>query len=405
MMKKFKTNKGITLVALVITIIVLLILAMVSISIVMNQGIITKSKDAADKYNQKAEEEQEELTFFERLLGQYSGTDEASGDGDGATVETITSEKINKVLSETKNTKLKDEYGNKIVVPAGFKIKVEPDTNNATHVTEGIVIQDKDNNEFVWIPVGNIKTSKEDTTGTPITLGRYVFKYDGTIDETLSQTAPDAQLKTNTSTTYYYKEGSIEGIAVDSNGKATKGYAKDINTFITSANNNGGYYLGRYEARTSTKRTASENALTTLTENKNDYVYNYVTQLQATERCQSMYTGKPFTSDLINSYAWDTAILFIQTFGENSNYANAHSVNTTSDGLAKKGTDSDKIRNIYDMASNCYEWSTETFSYSRGPCTLRGGYYCSDDYTCNRIDNHSAPGGPKVFSFRPLLYV
>ena len=336
MMKKFKTNKGITLVALVITIIVLLILAMVSISIVMNQGIITKSKDAADKYNQKAEEEQEELTFFERLLGQYSGTDEASGDGDGATVETITSEKINKVLSETKNTNLKDEYGNKIVVPAGFKIKVDDDTNNATHVTEGIVIQDKDNNEFVWIPVGNIKTSKEDTTGTPITLGRYVFKYDGTIDETLSQTAPDAQLKTNTSTTYYYKEGSIEGIAVDSNGKATKGYAKDINTFITSANNNGGYYLGRYEARTDTERTPSSNTLTTVTENKNDYVYNYVTQLQATERCQSMYTGKPFTSDLINSYAWDTAILFIQTFGEDKSYASKISVNRSDDGLAKK---------------------------------------------------------------------
>ena len=114
MMKKFKTNKGITLVALVITIIVLLILAVVSINIIINQGIITKSQEAADQYNQKAEEEQGELTFFERLLGQYSGTDETSGDGDGATVETITSEKINKVLSETKNTKLKDEYGNNI---------------------------------------------------------------------------------------------------------------------------------------------------------------------------------------------------------------------------------------------------------------------------------------------------
>ena len=400
MKEKFKKQKGITLVALVITIIVLLILAMVSISIVMNQGIITKSKDAADKYNQKAEEEQGELTFFERLLGQYSGKDETSGDGDGATVETITSEKINKVLSETENTKLKDEYGNKVVVPAGFKIKVEPDTNNATHVTEGIVIQDKDNNEFVWIPVGNIKTSKEDTTGTPIALGRYVFKTDGTIDETLSQTAPDAQLKPYDD--YYFKEGAIEGIAVDSDGNALKGYAKDINAFITSVNNNGGYYLGRYEARTSTKRTASENALTTLTENKNDYVYNYVTQLQATERCQSMYTGKPFTSDLINSYAWDTAILFIQTFGENSTYSRKTSVNGS---FANKGTDADKIRNIYDMASNCLEWTTETCSGSVGPCVHRGGL-CGNSYFYTSIRyNGSTPDHSNVFSFRPLLYV
>ena len=41
-----KAEKGITLVALVITIIVLLILAMVSISIVYNQGLIKNSQDS-----------------------------------------------------------------------------------------------------------------------------------------------------------------------------------------------------------------------------------------------------------------------------------------------------------------------------------------------------------------------
>ena len=79
MKEKLKKQKGITLVALVITIIVLLILAMVSINIVMNQGIMTKSKDAADKYNQKAEEEQGELTFFERLFGKYNGEETTEG--------------------------------------------------------------------------------------------------------------------------------------------------------------------------------------------------------------------------------------------------------------------------------------------------------------------------------------
>ncbi len=49
-MNKLKNKNGITLVALIITIIVLLILAMVSISLVMNSGIITKSKDSVDKY-------------------------------------------------------------------------------------------------------------------------------------------------------------------------------------------------------------------------------------------------------------------------------------------------------------------------------------------------------------------
>ena len=444
MMKKIKTNKGITLVALVITIIVLLILAVVSISIVINQGIIDKSQDAANTHQKEAEQEAIQIGYSEYLNDKYSGTtplelkvadaktegNETKGwsvefsktgniysvSSDGKSIEldtvqmewksaeTITDTKTNKVLSETENIKLKDEYGNKIVVPAGFKIKVEPDTNNATHVTEGIVVTDG-TNEFVWIPVGNIKKSKEDTTGTPITLGRYVFKEDGTIDETLSQTAPDAQLKASSGSSNYFKEGEIEGIAVDSNGKATKGYAKDINAFISSANNNGGYYLGRYEARTATERKANEYELTTVTENKNDYVYNYVTQLQATKRCQNMYTGKPFTSDLINSYAWDTAILFIQTFGGNSTYSRKNSVNTSTDGLAKKGTESDKERNIYDMASNCFEWSTETYSNSSNPCTNRGGFYLnSKSYTSNRNKLNKTASGVGI-SFRPLLYV
>ena len=58
MKQKFKnTQKGITLVALVITIIVLLILAMVSIRIVMDGGLISKAKDATAQHTIGAEKE------------------------------------------------------------------------------------------------------------------------------------------------------------------------------------------------------------------------------------------------------------------------------------------------------------------------------------------------------------
>ena len=76
MKEKSKKQKGITLIALIITIIVMLILAMVSISIIKNQGIITKSKEAADRYNEKAGEEQANLTEWERLMAEYSGSSE-----------------------------------------------------------------------------------------------------------------------------------------------------------------------------------------------------------------------------------------------------------------------------------------------------------------------------------------
>ena len=73
-MNKLKNKNGITLVALIITIIVLLILAMVSISLVMNSGIINKSKTAVDKYSQEEVQEQIKLAYSEWQMGQYTGT-------------------------------------------------------------------------------------------------------------------------------------------------------------------------------------------------------------------------------------------------------------------------------------------------------------------------------------------
>ena len=73
-MNKLKNKNGITLVALIITIIVLLILAMVSISLVMNSGIITKSKTAVDKYSQEEIQEQIKLAYSEWQMSQYTGT-------------------------------------------------------------------------------------------------------------------------------------------------------------------------------------------------------------------------------------------------------------------------------------------------------------------------------------------
>ena len=69
-----KSKKGITLVALIITIIVLLILAMVSISLVMNSGVIDKSKYAVDKYSEEEIAEQLKLAYSEYQMSQYTGT-------------------------------------------------------------------------------------------------------------------------------------------------------------------------------------------------------------------------------------------------------------------------------------------------------------------------------------------
>lgn len=71
MKEKLENQKGITLVALVITIIIMLILAIVSVNIIVNQGIIKKSEDAVDKYKEKEGEEQANLIEIEKIIGKY----------------------------------------------------------------------------------------------------------------------------------------------------------------------------------------------------------------------------------------------------------------------------------------------------------------------------------------------
>ena len=67
-----KTQKGITLIALVITIIVLLILAVVSVQIITNQGIIQHAENAVNLYEQKQDNELEQFNLVEQELNQYA---------------------------------------------------------------------------------------------------------------------------------------------------------------------------------------------------------------------------------------------------------------------------------------------------------------------------------------------
>ena len=371
-------NKGITLVALVITIIILLILAGISISALTNTGIFGKAKDAKQKSADAELDQNTKLDEYENEIDNYLPKQNSN-----KTVE----QAKEKVLSTEKNIELVDAKENKIVIPAGFKI-----TGDATTVDKGIIIEDAtvDSNgnatptngsQFVWVPVGKI--TKADGTKTEIKLNRYIFASDGTpIEKNEDVIGP------------YYQE-----LATSDKGNTV---AKNITNFKNSVKENGGYYIGRYEARTGTKRTAAGNALTQITEKGTDQVYNYVTQKQAAEQAQGMYTSNNFTSDLMNSYAWDTAITFIQNCTDKTNYANQNSLNTS---LSQTGTTNDNPCNIFDMASNVLEWTTETSSNSNDPRVLRGG-------SCNSSNNYTSVRGIDLTSnsnyhmgFRPLLYL
>lgn len=311
----------------------------------------------------------------------------------------INEDTVEKVFSETENVKIDDEYGNTVVIPAGFSISSE-----TTNVPSGVVIKDEIN-EFVWVPVGNVKKGNEEVQ---IELARY--KFDVIYDESLGNLTGTGEIKDKyfsvddkiSDGDYYYKEGRIQNIAVHDSGVDLKGYAQNIVTFKNSVKENGGFYIGRYEARTdSTTPREGSGSYTTMTCNNINAVYNYIGQNNASKACKGMYKEKPFTSDLINSFAWDTAIRFIQSC-EYSNYSIKQSVNTL---FSYTGTTEDKVCNIFDMASNCFEWVTETYSNNETPCVYRGGNYeNTQSYTsykkCTEVNTSD-----KNITFRPIIYI
>lgn len=65
----------------------------------------------------------------------------------------------------------------------------------------------------------------------------------------------------------------------------------------------------------------------------------------------------------------------------------------------------DKICNVYDMADNCYEWSTETSGGSSSPCVARGGVFANSDPCTSHRGSNSTTRAVRTFSFRPVLYI
>ena len=330
-------------------------------------------------------------------------------------------------VTETKT--ITDKYKNKVVIPQGFKVA----SDSGLDVTEGIVIEDNDikegignnrGNQYVWVPVGDI--IKSDGTKTTITLGRYTFA-DGINDKAsdgttvLEKGTPILKQSAENYTqevlinSYYkelatYRQGGASG---DDNSLNTT--ALNLKKFVDSVKANGGYYIARYEAsygtdgkansKTSNTFTNSDAESTTRTEGK---LWNYITQIDAAKACYNIYEDSytNVTTDLINSYAWDTAIVYIEEFSGDITYSYQSSQNTK---LTNTGANKDEKCKINDMASNDLEWTTEystrinnSYAY---PCTSRGGYYDNSDIYTSYRNNGNATDSNEGYTFRSILYI
>ena len=178
-MKSVKEKMGITLISLAVTIILILILAGVTIDVTLGEnGILNKSKEAANRMNNLVKEDEAELN---ELLNELNETMDSNWNSnieipeENTTPEPDPEPEIPKIEDATdiqgETVQVEDEYGNKVTIPKGFEVVEE----EGTTVPEGIVVQDKDGNQFVWIPVGRVYKDSTGTNYSDIQLGRYTF--------------------------------------------------------------------------------------------------------------------------------------------------------------------------------------------------------------------------------------
>ncbi len=458
-------ERGITLIALVVTIIVLIILATVSINMVVGEnGLIRKAEQARDAYENSSKKEEEKL---DSITEEYEYLMELRKLPQGPTGKPLV-EGLTEIQKRT--VKAEDKYGKEVTVPKGFKVVPEfgKDVNN------GIVIEDEDGNQFVWVPCTEEQYKKHE--------------YNKKIEDDTTSKSDTGNGKWNTYEYRKYVDWEEES-NVDKNKE--------------SVAKNGGFYVGRYEAGVPDNASFSvnnENNKITMTyytadannENKSKNVtkegeedlkpvskqgvqaWNYINQTNTVEVSKNMYNGTEstygVTSQLIDGIAWDRIVdwlgenytniasessshgnysdnttqlkedaLYAQhvyatlksgqagessgwvyaskykkghpKLGEESltedgegstkynsvDYINGSKYNTSTHTISKRielstGAISDfKLKNIYDMAGNMWEWTTET------------GYHNTTETNANTITKYAVIRGG-CFNANGIVY-
>lgn len=417
---KVKENvKGITLLVLVVTIVVLIILTSVTINLTFSQnGLLGRTKNAVNSYEIAGENESNAIKDIKAQLEQ---TDK-DYNGKGIIVKVSTIKSNGTRVSN--NTELTDDNGNKVWLPTGFKIAAD----SATDQDYGIVIEDADLNQWVWVPVSDASVMYDtiiatNLSGTTVDSAKSTMQSKSEIISGITRAGigstadcrePDIlnNASYDTSSSYYNSELGF----ADVNAMGTA-FVKDYTDMINSVKTYKGFYIGRYELN-GTVASPTEKANQVALVNQDWY--------NLYKACRSLSKGSTnYTTTMIFGCQWDVTCNFIANQGEKKsitdssswgNYYNAE-IKSSDGTTVLKGsgitatintgvTTQTRANNIYDIAGNCMERTQEAnYSVNRA---VRGGDVADSN-------GSFAPAITRVYSWptisnqyqssRPTLYL
>ena len=379
--QKEKFNQGITLVALVVTIVVLLILAGVSLNLVLGEnGIISKAREASTKTVQAQQNSEIEMNLLEQELANATKEpDPAEGVKMPTGFYYVGGTKTSGIVISD-NVNDKDKYKNKAVVGTDLL-----------------------GNQYVWIPCTT------DSTSSKLQYARTEWGVEEDGDDN-SRAIKDELTLTDASVTYSDAD-TANGINAD----VSKEIVAQIKAEKTSVAKYGGYYIGRYEV--------GKNGDTAVVK-YNQTPYASITWSTAYGLAKKIITNSEATSYLCSSYAWDTAVNFIQNNSTAKNYAtsiegfngnwNPQAVKDPSGNVIKPAGTSQQLNtglttqfcNIFDMGGNEAEFTTELNPGTSETVVLRGGNYYYGLFSPAGYRWDVVSGGADIsYGFRATLFL
>ena len=388
---KNKQEKGITLIALVVTIVVLLILAGVSISLVLNNnGVISKAKDAKNQYAEAQTNDEKQLNevsdWIDTKVGETTGGSDYDPASEGVTIPegyyyvggtkakglVISDNVADKELDKGKENVRRDLTGNQWVW-----VPVETPSSLYTTVTEGVALSGST----------GVKTTKY--TNSEIISGQTRG-----LPGSTGYREPDLLLGFN-GTSYDYSNYATAGFSSLENMAETM--KNDYEEMIASLEKYKGFYIGRYELTANGEKTgATQTGITWYEHYKN---------------CTTLASGSKVKTRMIWGLQWDATCNWLSAskfdITNSSTWGNYSDNDATGHG-SKQNTgfsESWKANNIYDFAGNCWEFTQEA-----GRTIIRahrGSYYGYNGSSYPASDrNDSLPTSTDSYcGSRPTLYL